>query len=450
MLSTATSIVQKLQDCGHEAYFAGGWVRDMILETESDDIDIATSATPKEVQNIFPKTFPVGVHFGVVLVREHHEDFEVATFRTDSTKTDGRRPESVQFSSTKQDAFRRDFTINGLFYNPTTKEIIDFVDGQRDIKRGILRFIGDPEKRIEEDFLRLFRAIRFKNRFHLAYEKQTRHAIQKHASAVFTISAERILQELNKMIVSPHRKKAFQDLDRFTILEHIIPEVTAMKNTDQPEDHHSEGNVFAHTLLALGNIPEDECLELYWSVFFHDIGKAFTATFDGTRWKYPNHEKVGVEKARNIMNTLKFPKKSREKICWIIGHEQIFDQFFTMKLSTRFSYYDHPYFEDLLKMHKYDVLGSVPKGEENKKSKQKRLEMIHQIEENLEYVHANKLLPSYKKELITGYEIMEILGEQSGKKIGILKKSLREKQILGAIHTKNEAIQFIKSSANLY
>ncbi len=444
MNTSAKKIVEKLQFHGFEAFFAGGYVRDMMMKKESDDIDIATNALPDEIEKIFPKTFPLGKNFGVIVVRENGINFEVTTFRKDSGMSDGRRPNFVEYSDKEEDAKRRDFTINGMFYDPITDEVLDFIGGKKDIEQKIIRFIGDPDKRIQEDFLRIMRGVRFKNRFNFSYDKKTEKALQLHASSIFMVSAERIIQELNKIIQHFSRSKALKDMSNLTILEHIIPEISEMKNTFQPEDHHSEGDVFTHTLLALRNVPTDENIELYWALFFHDIGKIFTKTFDGTRWKYPDHENISSEKTREILQRLKFPQKQITKICWIIQHEQIFDNFFEMKLATRLQYYDHKYFKDLLKLHKYDVLGSVPKGEKNIESKEKRLKMIHQIEENFQFALQNKMLPSHNDIFFTGKEIMEITGLKQGKKVGEILHQLREMQMEGELLNKKEAERYIK------
>lgn len=445
MKNTAIYIIKELNKHNFIAYFAGGYVRDLILDIKSNDIDIVTDAHPNQIIKIFKKTFPVGSHFGVIIVHENGYNFEIASFRSDSELSDGRRPDFVVFSNPKDDALRRDFTINGIFYDPIKKEYIDFVNGKNDIKNKIIKFIGNPDKRIQEDFLRILRAIRFKNILNFEYEERTKESLEFHATALFNISIERIVAELNKMIVHKSRSKSFYDLYNLNILTKLIPEIKDMKETMQPKDHHSEGDVFNHVLECLKNMKEDENIELYWSVFFHDIGKCYTKNFNGEIWKYPNHEKVGIEITRKILNRLKFPKKHIEKICWLIYHKQTFDTFFKMKLSRRLHYYDHKYFSDLIKLHEYDVKGSIPKGEKNIKSKKEELENINLIKENYNFAKTNKLLPSYKKEFLTGKEIIDILKLQPSKIIGEIKNKLREEQLEHKIKSKEEAIEFIKN-----
>jgi tRNA nucleotidyltransferase/poly(A) polymerase len=444
MENTAIYIIKELKKHNFIAYFAGGYVRDLILKIKSNDIDIVTNALPNQIIKIFKKTFSVGSHFGVIIVHENGYNFEIASFRSDSELSDGRRPDFIVFSNPKDDAFRRDFTINGIFYDPIKNEYIDFINGKNDIKNKIIKFIGNPNKRIQEDFLRILRAVRFKNTLNFEYEKNTETSLKIHATALFNISIERIIAELNKMIIHKSRKNSFYDLYKLDILKKLIPEVEDMKITMQPEDHHSEGNVFQHVLKCLKNMKEGENLELYWGIFFHDIGKCYTKTFNGKIWKYPNHEKVGVEITKKIMNRLKFPKKNINKICWIIYHKQVFDQFFKMKLSRRLYYYDHKYFSDLIKLYEYDVKGSIPKGEINIKSKKNELEKINLIKENYKFAKKNKLLPSYKKEFLTGKEIIDITKLSPSKIIGEIKNQLREKQLEHKINSKEEAIKFVK------
>lgn len=444
MISLATTIVQTLQKNGFEAYFAGGSVRDMLMGKDPSDIDIATNALPEQIQNLFKKTFPIGVHFGVILVHFEGHNFEIATFRSDSGLSDGRRPAYVTFTTAQEDAQRRDFTINGLFYDPITQNIIDFVGGKSDIKKRVIRFIGTPHCRIEEDFLRILRAVRFKNRFGFDYAPETQKALHDHASGILEISKERILQEFHKMILHSSRSESLKDLFEFGIFRYILPEIEEMKNTQQPKDHHSEGDVFTHTLQVLSSMPENLPLELYWAAFFHDIGKAYTKEYLEGMWTYHNHESVGARVTFEICTRLAFSTLSKKKICWLVENEKLFDAFDAMKLSTKLTYFDHQYFDDLLLLHKYDVLGSSPTGEKNRESKNMRLQMIAQIEEDLNYARQKKILPSYNAEFFSGKELIEEFGISQGKKIGEIKEILREMQLEGEITTKEAAREFIE------
>lgn len=449
MQNTAIQIVKKLQNKGFQAFFAGGCVRDLILKKEHEDIDIATNATPEEIENLFEKTYPIGKQFGVILIEENRHHFEIATFRSDSGFSDGRRPDFVTFSTAKEDALRRDFTINGIFYDPLKNEFYDFVEGKKDLKKGILRFIGNSSERIQEDHLRILRAVRFKNRFNLQYETETQKALKQYSELVNQVSPERIREELNKIIVQKNRKKSFEDLKKLGIFENILPEITDLESVEQPSDFHSEGNVLKHTFLVLDQLGKNENLELYWSALFHDMGKLKTFSKEKGQIHFYQHQDVGAEMVKKIGCRLKFSRKSIRKISWLVGHHHIFDQFYEMRLATRLKYYDHPFFKDLIKLHRADILGCIPE-DLSLKSRKKTLEGLKIIEENYEYAHHSKILPSHKKEFFSGKEIMEILEIPSGEKVGEIKEKLREMQLEGELETKELALEFLKKLKKKY
>ncbi|MEO5717622.1 MAG: CCA tRNA nucleotidyltransferase, partial [Chthoniobacterales bacterium] len=280
MLSTARSIVTRLRAAGHLAYFAGGSVRDLVRGQPPKDIDIATDARPEQVQKIFRRTYAVGAHFGVIVVLENDLQFEVATFRADGVYLDGRHPTEVRFSSPEEDARRRDFTINGMFFDPANDAVIDFVGGREDLAARLVRAIGDPAERFAEDRLRLLRAIRFATVLEFEIEGATWDAIVGAADTISTISAERIREELVRIFLSPQRTRGWDLLDASGLMKQILPEVEAMKGCEQPPQFHPEGDVFKHTRLMLGLLPGEVSLPLVLSVLFHDIGKPRTATVD--------------------------------------------------------------------------------------------------------------------------------------------------------------------------
>ncbi len=441
MHKTATTIVGRLQDQGFEAYLVGGCVRDLLLGQEPKDYDIATNATPEAVQNLFEKSVPIGKAFGVVLIEEDGHKFEVATFRRESGFKDGRRPEKIDFTDAQTDALRRDFTINGLFYNPTEDEYLDYVGGQRDLQNQLLRFIGEPEARVQEDFLRLLRAVRFRHRFNLDYDFDTGVALKKHASLVTHIAAERITEELNKIITHKSRAVALNDLYQLGMLEKLFPEVTALAETDQPKDHHSEGDVLTHTFLVLERMACGEDLALYWAAFFHDYAKAQCKKWNGERWTYPGHDQIADEMVAPLLKRLKFSNQLQADITWLLRHKAIFESFYQMHLSKRLHYFDDPLFENLLKLERADIVGCIP---ENQKEHDEALIEIDRIHENWEYATRAGLLPSSKPELFTGEEIMEITGLPPSKQLGVLKAQLRELQIEEKIHTRKEATEWLK------
>ncbi len=442
MQNTAIKIVEKLQKKGFQAFFAGGCVRDLILKKDPEDFDIATNAKPEEIEHLFENTYSVGKHFGVILIKENEHLFEIATFRSDSGYSDGRRPDYVTFTDAKEDALRRDFTINGIFYDPVAEEFHDFVDGKSDLKREMLRFIGDPDKRIREDHLRIIRAVRFKNRFHFAYQAETRASVKKHASLILSVSAERIYEELNKIIIHQSRKQAFEDLDRFGILEKILPEVHTLKKVPQDEVYHSEGNAFKHSLSALAHIAPGVNPEACWAVLLHDIGKTQTVKYCDNRIHFYGHQEAGLEIAKKLLKRLKFSGATQKKILWLIQHHHLFDQFHKMKRSTKLHYFDNPYFSDLLEVYHADLLGSIPK---NFSKRKKAEEDFYEIKAEFETAHVERALPSHLPELLTGEEIMKILKIPAGPKVGEIKGRLRELQLEKKIMTKEETVKFLQN-----
>ena len=436
MHKTATNIVGTLKDHGFTSYLVGGCVRDLLLGVEPKDYDIATDATPEEIENIFEKTWPIGKSFGVILIEQDQHKFEVATFRQESDYQDGRRPENVSFSTPEKDALRRDFTINGLFYDPLLDKYHDFVGGRKDLEAKILRFIGNPETRVQEDFLRLLRAVRFRHRFELDYDYDTAVALKKHASLVSHIAPERISEELNKIIAHKSRAQAFKDLYYLGSLVYLFPEVEALASTDQPSDHHQEGDALTHTFLVLDNMKEGEDLALYWAAFFHDYAKASCKHWDGERWTYPGHDQMAEVLVAPVIERLKFPKALQKEILWLLHYKPIFESFYDMKLSKRLHYYDQPQFENLLKLEQADLNGCIP---EEKAQYEAAVTELKHIQENWEYAHSAGILPSHKPELFTGEEIMEITGIPASAQIGALKAQLREKQMDDEITTRKEA-----------
>ena len=446
MKHRALEIVEALQDQGFIAYWVGGCVRDIILRQDPKDYDIVTSATPDEIEGVFPQTKAVGKSFGVMLVRMGEDDFEVATFRRDGDYIDGRRPESVHFCSPEEDAYRRDFTINGIFYDPVKKKFIDFVKGRSDLRRGILRFIGDPHERIIEDNLRILRAIRFKNRFQLSYEKYTARALESHADLVSNIAPERISQELNSILVDRGRSSAFKDLDRFNIGVVLLPEIWDLKETPQPADHHQEGNVFNHSLDVIDQFRPGVSLECVWAGLLHDVGKLKTFKFEGARMTFFNHPQVGAEIVRVIGDRFKMSSQLINSIEWLVHHHHIFDQWDQMTLARKLHYFDHPLFQDLLNLHRADIFGSKPSNWDNRKFLRVQIE---DIQREFYEAHRDENVPSAVPEFFTGEEIMEIMGIEPGARVGEIKSSLREMQLDGVFESKSIAADYLKSLNNL-
>src|SRR5436305_1888970 len=307
METTARKVAARLREQGHTAYFAGGCVRDTVRGLAPKDYDIATDARPETVQAIFPRTYAVGAHFGVIIVLEDGFQFEVATFRSDDAYIDGRHPTAVHFSSPEADAKRRDFTINGMFYDPVTGEVIDLVGGQGDIAANLVRAIGDPAKRFAEDRLRMLRAVRFAAVLDYEIDKKTWDALPASAPSINQISAERIRDELVRIFLSSNRVRGWDLLDTSGLMRAILLELDAMKGVLQPEQFHPEGDVFVHTRLMLSLLPEIVSVPLVFAVLFHDVAKPVTSRVDETgRIRFNEHDRFGSEITEAIMRRLRF------------------------------------------------------------------------------------------------------------------------------------------------
>ena len=300
----AENVVKRIESAGFSAYFVGGCVRDILLGKEPEDIDIATSAEPVEIIKMFKKTFQVGKQFGVVNVLLGNQSFEVATFRKDGVYHDGRHPSEIEYGSLEEDACRRDFTVNGMYYHPVRDEIIDLVEGRKDIEAKIIRTIGSPESRFSEDKLRLLRAVRFCVGLGYELENETMFWIKKLASEIKVVSAERIRDELVKIFTGPQPDVALDLLSGLGILGAILPELEAMKNVPQPEAFHPEGDVYEHTKLMLKFMKDNPLPELAFGVLLHDVGKPETIEFK-ERIRFDNHTVVGKAMAGIIMRRLK-------------------------------------------------------------------------------------------------------------------------------------------------
>jgi putative nucleotidyltransferase with HDIG domain len=353
--TTAKLIVKRLRSAGYIAFFAGGCVRDKLLGKTPKDFDVATSARPEQVQSLFPNTYAVGAHFGVVVVHEKGEDFEVATFRSDGAYVDGRRPEGVVFSSPQLDAERRDFTINGLFFDPFAEEVIDYVNGRSDMQAKVLRAIGDPIARFREDKLRLLRAVRFGAALGFEIEPTTWAAVKQHAADIHDVSAERIREELVRIFTSPTRVRGFDLLVESGLMQHILPEILTLQGCEQPPQFHPEGDVFVHTRAMLGLLPENVSIPLVFSVLFHDIGKPPTFAVDETgRIRFNGHDKVGAEMTQRIMERLKFSNAEAAAIVSGVANHMVFKDVKTMRVSKLKRFMARPGFDDELELHRVD------------------------------------------------------------------------------------------------
>jgi poly(A) polymerase len=430
MESTATRLVERLRAAGHEALFAGGCVRDRLLGKEAHDIDIATSARPEEIQNLFPRTVAVGAQFGVIVVLEDGGEFQVATFRSDGAYRDGRHPESVAFTNAEGDARRRDFTVNGLFFDPLTCQILDFVGGEADLRAGILRSIGDPHARFAEDKLRLIRCVRFAASLGFDIEAETWRALCKRAPEITAVSAERIRDELVKIFSHPSRVRGFDLLDQSGLLAILLPEVEALKGCEQPPDFHPEGDVFVHTRLMLSLLPERVSTPLVFSVLFHDIGKPPTFLIDETgRIRFNGHESISASMTEKIFARLRFSNAETEATVVGVKNHMAFKDVQNMRIATLKRFLARPTIDDELELHRVDCQGS------------------HGLLDNYDFLlrkreeFSNE--PLIPPPLITGRDLIAA-GLKPGPHFKKLLDSAQALQLEGGLKTRDDALAWLK------
>jgi len=356
----ALHLARQLTHAGHQALFAGGCVRDKLLGHEPKDYDIATSARPQEVLGIFPGSNEVGAHFGVVIAKHHGHHVEIATFRTDGSYKDGRRPESVTFSTAEEDAQRRDFTINGLFENPETGQVIDYVGGLADLKNGVLRAIGDAEARFCEDALRLLRAVRFSTRLGFQIAAGTRKALEDRADLLAQIAPERIRDEFSKTLTGPRRREGLELLVDTGLIRHIVPEVLAMIGCEQPPEWHPEGDVYTHTRIMLDLLEPGAPLELCLAVLLHDIAKPPTQTFDEAagRIRFNGHDALGAEMAEGILRRLKYPNDVIAAVVPMVARHMQFMNVQQMRTARLKRFMAEPTFPQEMELHRVDCASS--------------------------------------------------------------------------------------------
>lgn len=355
----ATSLASRLEKAGHIAYFAGGCVRDKLLGMEPKDYDIATSATPREVIALFPGSNEVGAHFGVVIAKHMGHHVEIATFRTDGSYGDGRRPDSVNFSTPDEDAHRRDFTINGLFEKPITGEVIDHVGGLPDLNAHLIRAIGTPGHRFREDALRLLRAVRFSTTLGFPIEPVTLSAIRENSHLLDQISPERIRDEFSKIITSPNRRRGLEILVETGLISQFIPEVPALIGCEQPPQWHPEGDVYVHTCIMLEMLKADAPLPLCLATLLHDIAKPPTQTFepDG-RIRFNGHDSLGAEMAETILTRLRYPNAVIRDVVQMVSRHMQFMNVKQMRKAKLKRLMSEPTFSQEMELHRVDCASS--------------------------------------------------------------------------------------------
>ena len=443
----AISIIQTLRQQGFQAYLVGGCVRDLLLKREPADYDIATNATPAQVMEIFPDTYAVGAQFGVVLVPLPEEQsgsdenilqkahaVEVATFRSDLGYSDGRRPDEVRFSQdAREDVLRRDFTINGMLLDPfvggTSGEVLDFVGGREDLEAGIIRTIGDPERRFAEDKLRMLRAVRFAARFEYAIEAETLAAIQHLARDIQVVSRERVRDELTKMLTEGHARRAFLLLDESGLLKEVLPEISAMKEVEQPHEFHPEGDVFVHTLLLLENLPYPCSAALAWGALLHDVGKPATFRVAPDRIRFDGHVDVGVKIAEEICQRLRFSSDDTEQVLALVDNHMRFGHVTRMKESTLKKFLRMPGFDEHLALHRADSLASHG-----------NLSTYRLIQKKLAEIPPAEIRPAA---LVTGDDLIAA-GYEPGPRYREILEAVEDAQLEGRLLSRDQALEFVE------
>jgi len=428
----ALAIVRRLHSAGFLAFWVGGCVRDFLLGREPGDYDIATSALPEQIEELFSRTIPVGRKFGVMVVVEGGRQFQVATFRAEADYQDGRHPERVAFGDAEADARRRDFTVNGLFYDPVRKELDDWVGGEADLRARIIRTIGTPGERFAEDHLRLLRAVRFAAQLDFSIEAGTFAALKANAAEIKTISAERVREELVKLFRPPHAPRGLDLLRESGLLEQVLPEIAATLVCEQSPDFHPEGTVFNHLRLMLQHLPRDADPSLPWAVLLHDVAKPVAASADpetGSMHFY-GHEKIGAEMAGEILERLRFPRKQIDEVIKAVLFHMQFKDALQMRKSTLRRLLMRPTFPLELELHRLDCLGS-----------RGRLDVYDFLAAQARQLEAQ---PHIRPPLLKGDDLMA-LGLKPGPALGALLAEIREKQLQDELKTKAGARKWAKA-----
>jgi poly(A) polymerase len=423
------SVVDRLRRAGFRAYFAGGCVRDRLRGEQPTDFDVATDASAAEVQGLFRHTVPVGAQFGVVLVVLDEHPIEVATFRTDAAYLDGRRPAGVRPASPEEDAQRRDFTINGMFLDPFSGEVLDFVGGRADLAAGVVRAIGDPAERIHEDRLRMLRAVRLAARLRFRIEPPTFAAIRAHAAEITDIAWERIGEEIVRILVDGDARTGFELLDASGLLAHVLPEVAAMKGVEQSPDHHPEGDVFTHTLLLLEQLrAPSETLAL--GALLHDVAKAECAERRGDRITFYGHAEVGAERAVAICQRLKRSRQVWERVDYLVHNHLRLVSAHEMRRSTLRRFLAEDGIEELLELARMDALAS------------------HKDLRPYEFCMAARASfadePIKPPPLLRGRDLLA-LGYPRGPLYSEILHAVEERQLEGELSTQEEALAWVRS-----
>ena len=431
-------MAEKLIDAGFDTWWVGGAVRDMALGVIPKDIDIATEATPDQIAKVFPKLDATTAVLGSVRVTQKGHTFEVTTFREDDEASDGRHPESVQFGDRQHDAKRRDITVNALYWNPISRELWDPFGGEKDLEERLIRIIGEPGIRIKHDALRLLRVVRFRAQLQGQFHPDTYAALRENARLIEDLSGSRQLEELEKMLKGQYADRALEDLWELGIIQYFLPELGVCKGVPQPKDYHHEGDVWEHMLRVVRSFRSEDGIDVRIAGLFHDAGKAKTFELK-ERIRFDHHATVSAELAEDALKRLQMPGKRVQKISWIIKHHMMMGAFVAtesgsepMSDERKAHWYFHPWFQELLQLFYLDIAGTDPSD----------YELYNKIVQDFHrFLDKN---PRPPRQLLTGDEIMEIVGLAPGARVGEILKLLHDAQITGEITTKKEAMEFLR------
>jgi poly(A) polymerase len=428
----ARDVVGRLQQAGYPALWAGGCVRDLILGQNPADYDVATAATPEQVMAILPyRALTVGISFGVVRVRHPRRpgvEVEVATFRSDGAYVDGRRPQSVVFGSAELDAARRDFTINGMYLDPLKGTVIDYVGGQEDLKNHVLRAIGDPAARLREDKLRVLRAVRLAARFDLQIDPATLAALKSLASHVVDVSAERIAQELRRMLVHQRRVHAMELALEIGLVRAIFPPLESIKGMFQGKPVQPEGDLWDHTMLVLDLLPADPSFTLAMAALLHDVGKPPAKVFNQGRYSFHDHARIGAAISDGLCRDLRVSNAERERVTWLVAFHQYLGEAKKLREAKLKRILAEPGTNELLALHRADALASTG-----------NTEHIDYCEYYMKEEPAGPINPPA---LLNGHDLVRH-GLEPGAQFAVILEGVREAQLDGQIQSKREALEWV-------